>query len=260
MSRQLVDYGDRKGTSQTTARGLGEFLGAEIIKDKELNCKFILSQLPHGAPVSERAVPTAIWKAEPAVTKRYLRRWLKDPGMERPGSNFRRKTCPHGSRRRRSRGASSGRSIAKALPGLRAGPVECTGGERFRRVQEAEDGARFRGRVRPERRRGLLTRHEWLVVKLRELASSEGASSNGASLPWVMIGDESLRRIRIEMSRTVHIDSRAELRRGVVGPPPAKRAEKHLPHKKEQRGALRIFVQIQTRNRTPGSRTDLEIG
>ena len=77
MSRQLEDYGDQKGTSQTTARRLGEFLGAEIIKDKGLNCKFIISQLPHGAPVTERAVPTAIWKAEPAVMKHYLRRWLK---------------------------------------------------------------------------------------------------------------------------------------------------------------------------------------
>ena len=28
MSRQLEDYGDQKGTSQTTARRLGEFLGA----------------------------------------------------------------------------------------------------------------------------------------------------------------------------------------------------------------------------------------
>jgi len=80
MSRQF--YGDQKGTSQTTARRLGEFLGSEIIKDKGLNCKFIISQLPHGAPITERAVPTAIWKAEPAVMKHYLRKWLKAPEME----------------------------------------------------------------------------------------------------------------------------------------------------------------------------------
>ena len=43
MSRQLEDYGDQKGTSQTTARRLGEFLGAEIIKDKGLSCKFIIA-------------------------------------------------------------------------------------------------------------------------------------------------------------------------------------------------------------------------
>jgi DNA polymerase epsilon subunit 1 len=82
MSKQLEEYGDQKGTSQTTARRLGEFLGAEIIKDKGLNCKFIISDRPFGAPVTERAVPTAIWKAEPAVMKHYLRKWLKSPGLE----------------------------------------------------------------------------------------------------------------------------------------------------------------------------------
>ena len=82
MSRQLEDYGGQKGTSQTTARRLGDFLGAEIIKDKGLNCKFIIAEKPHGAPVTERAIPTAIWKAEPAVMKHYLRKWLKSPGLE----------------------------------------------------------------------------------------------------------------------------------------------------------------------------------
>lgn len=82
MSRQLADYGDQKGTSQTTARRLGEFLGAEIIKDKGLNCKFIIAERPHGAPVTERAIPTAIWKAEPAVMKHYLKKWLKSPELE----------------------------------------------------------------------------------------------------------------------------------------------------------------------------------
>jgi DNA polymerase epsilon subunit 1 len=82
MSRQLDDYGDQKGTSQTTARRLGEFLGAEIIKDKGLNCKFIIAEQPYGAPVTERAIPTAIWKAEPAVMKHFLRKWLKAPGID----------------------------------------------------------------------------------------------------------------------------------------------------------------------------------
>ncbi len=82
MSRQLEEYGDQKGTSQTTARRLGEFLGADIIKDKGLNCKFIIAERPHGAPVTERAIPTAIWKAEAAVMKHYLKKWLKSPGME----------------------------------------------------------------------------------------------------------------------------------------------------------------------------------
>ena len=82
MSKQLEEYGDQKGTSQTTARRLGEFLGAETIKDKGLNCKFIIAEQPYGAPVTERAIPTAIWKAEPAVMKYFLRKWLKSHGLE----------------------------------------------------------------------------------------------------------------------------------------------------------------------------------
>lgn len=82
MSRQLDDYGNQKGTSQTTARRLGEFLGSEIIKDKGLNCKFIIAEQPYGAPVTDRAIPTAIWKAEPAIMKHYLRKWLKAPGLD----------------------------------------------------------------------------------------------------------------------------------------------------------------------------------
>jgi len=89
MSRQLDDYGEQKGTSQTTARRLGEFLGAEIIKDKGLNCKFIIAEQPYGAPVTERAIPTAIWKAEPAVMKHYLRKWLKSPGLDGDGLDIR---------------------------------------------------------------------------------------------------------------------------------------------------------------------------
>lgn len=82
MSRQLEEYGGQKGTSQTTARRLAEFLGAELIRDKGLNCKFIISEQPYGAPVTERAVPTAIWKASPNVTQKFLRKWLKSPGLE----------------------------------------------------------------------------------------------------------------------------------------------------------------------------------
>ena len=82
MSRQLDDYGDQKGTSQTTARRLGEFLGAEIIKDKGLNCKFVIAEQPYGAPVTDRAIPTAIWKAEASVMKHFLRKWLKAPGID----------------------------------------------------------------------------------------------------------------------------------------------------------------------------------
>jgi len=89
MSRQLDDYGDQKGTSQTTARRLSEFLGAEIIKDKGLNCKFIIAEQPYGAPVTERAIPTAIWKAEPSVMRHFLRKWLRSPGIDGDGFDIR---------------------------------------------------------------------------------------------------------------------------------------------------------------------------
>lgn len=89
MSRQLEDYNGQKGTSQTTARRLGEFLGAEIIKDKGLNCKFIIAEQPFGAPVTERAIPTAIWRAEPRVMKHFLRKWLKSPGLDEEALDIR---------------------------------------------------------------------------------------------------------------------------------------------------------------------------
>jgi len=82
MSKHLEDYGDQKGTSQTTARRLGEFLGADFIKDKGLNCRFVIAEYPHGAPVTDRAIPTVIWKAEPTVRRFYLRKWLNMPGLQ----------------------------------------------------------------------------------------------------------------------------------------------------------------------------------
>lgn len=81
MVEALADYGDRKSTSIQTARRLGEFLGDEMVKDKGLNCKFIITKKPLGAPTSERAVPVAIFSAEPAVMKSFLRKWLKDPSL-----------------------------------------------------------------------------------------------------------------------------------------------------------------------------------
>ena len=36
---------------------------------------------PIGAPVSERAIPTAIFSADETTKRHYLKQWLKDPGM-----------------------------------------------------------------------------------------------------------------------------------------------------------------------------------
>ncbi|CAM9091188.1 unnamed protein product, partial [Phaeothamnion confervicola] len=81
ISQTLEDYGSQKGTSLTTARRLADFLGAEMVKDKGLNCRLVIASRPHGAAVTDRAIPTAIFSAEPSVKKHYLRKWLKDPSM-----------------------------------------------------------------------------------------------------------------------------------------------------------------------------------
>ncbi|GAA5795942.1 hypothetical protein HPULCUR_001307 [Helicostylum pulchrum] len=82
MSKTLEEYGAQKSTSISTAKRLAEFLGDQMIKDKGLACKFIISARPHGIPVSERAIPVAIFQAEPSIKKHYLRKWLRDNSLE----------------------------------------------------------------------------------------------------------------------------------------------------------------------------------
>lgn len=84
MSKTLAEYAGQKSTSISTAKRLAEFLGDQMVKDKGLACKFVISAKPNGAPVTERAVPVAIFSAEESVKRAYLRKWLKDPGL----SNF----------------------------------------------------------------------------------------------------------------------------------------------------------------------------
>lgn len=78
MSKTLEEYGTQKSTSITTARRLADFLGEGMVKDKGLNCKFIICSRPKNAPVTERAVPIAIFSAEPDVKRLYLTKWLKE--------------------------------------------------------------------------------------------------------------------------------------------------------------------------------------
>ena len=78
MSRKLEDYGEQKSTSISTAKRLAEFLGDQMVKDKGLACRFIIAKKPEGAPVTERAIPLAIFHSETSVKKHYLRKWLKD--------------------------------------------------------------------------------------------------------------------------------------------------------------------------------------
>ena len=81
MSRTLAEYGGQKSTSISTAKRLAEFLGDQMVKDKGLACKFIISANPAGSPVTERAVPVAIFSAEESVKRTYLRKWLKNSSL-----------------------------------------------------------------------------------------------------------------------------------------------------------------------------------
>ncbi|KKF94147.1 DNA polymerase epsilon catalytic subunit A [Ceratocystis platani] len=85
MSKTLEEYGSQKSTSITTAKRLADFLGEGMVKDKGLNCKFIISYIPRNAPVTERAVPVAIFSAPEETKRLYLRKWLKeDPASVDP--------------------------------------------------------------------------------------------------------------------------------------------------------------------------------
>ena len=81
MSRTLSEYAGQKSTSISTAKRLAEFLGEGMVKDKGLACKFIISKKPIGAPVTERAVPVAIFSAELSIKRHFVRKWLKDNSL-----------------------------------------------------------------------------------------------------------------------------------------------------------------------------------
>ena len=91
MSKPAIDYGDRKSTSLTTARRLSQFLGADLIKDKGLVCKYIISKKPFGAPTSQRAIPVSIFNAEVPIARKFLKEWTKDdlPGADNEMPNMR---------------------------------------------------------------------------------------------------------------------------------------------------------------------------
>jgi DNA polymerase epsilon subunit 1 len=78
MTKTLEEYGAQKSTAITTAKRLAEFLGEQMVKDKGLNCKYIISSRPKNAPVTERAVPIAIFSAEEPIKRYFLRKWLRE--------------------------------------------------------------------------------------------------------------------------------------------------------------------------------------
>ncbi|CAF1660692.1 unnamed protein product, partial [Didymodactylos carnosus] len=76
MSRMLSDYGEQKSTSISTAKRLAEFLGDDVVKDKGLCCRFVIANVPRGAPITERAIPLTIFQSDQSVRNYYLRKWL----------------------------------------------------------------------------------------------------------------------------------------------------------------------------------------
>ena len=82
MSKTLAEYEGQKSTSISTAKRLAEFLGDQMVKDAGLSCRFVISKKPEGSPVTERAIPLAIFEAEPSVRRHYLKKWLKDNTMQ----------------------------------------------------------------------------------------------------------------------------------------------------------------------------------
>ena len=83
LSRALSDYGAQKSRAITTARRLADLLGPEMVKDPGLNCNMVIARLPAGGSITERSIPTIIFEvADMNKRRRFLRRWLKDPGLQ----------------------------------------------------------------------------------------------------------------------------------------------------------------------------------
>lgn len=82
MSKSLDEYGGLKSSSISTARRLGDFLGREMVKDKGLACRFIISSEPAHEPVTNRAIPVQIFEAPRAKQEEFLRKWLKKPHLD----------------------------------------------------------------------------------------------------------------------------------------------------------------------------------
>lgn len=71
----LCMHAGRKSCAITTAKRLAQFLGDERIKDKGLNCNYVIAKRPENQPTSERAIPVAIFSTEPSVARSFLRKW-----------------------------------------------------------------------------------------------------------------------------------------------------------------------------------------
>ena len=82
MSKSVEEYGAQKSTAITCAKRMADVLGEQLLKEKNLCSKFIISRKPLEAPIAERAIPTIIFKSQGNIRKKLLRKWLKDYTLE----------------------------------------------------------------------------------------------------------------------------------------------------------------------------------
>ena len=78
MSKSIEAYEGQRSTAITTAKRLNQFLGGDVLKYGKLSCTFVIGKKPEGVSVSERAIPSTIFKADPSVRKQYLSMWCRD--------------------------------------------------------------------------------------------------------------------------------------------------------------------------------------
>lgn len=78
MSKSLREYGEAKSNAITTAKRLGEFLGPQMVANKGLACKYLISKEPAASPVTERAIPVIIFSADRNTRNFFIRKWIRD--------------------------------------------------------------------------------------------------------------------------------------------------------------------------------------
>ncbi|PWA76254.1 DNA polymerase epsilon catalytic subunit [Artemisia annua] len=72
MSKSLADYGEQKSCVVTTSRRLADFLCDTMVKDKGLRCQYVVACEPCGNPMSEWAVPVAIFETDAVLREKVV--------------------------------------------------------------------------------------------------------------------------------------------------------------------------------------------
>lgn len=73
---------NRKSTSITCARRMTSFLDPLFASVDGLSVEYIISKLPEGTPVSERAIPVQIFSSPENVQSKFLRQWIGEQNSD----------------------------------------------------------------------------------------------------------------------------------------------------------------------------------